>query len=72
MICRDRRTTRRGPLFGRIGDCVTPAGGSIGPGGGFPTGATFVAVADMDLDGRDDVVVSNTAVNNIAVLINSN
>jgi hypothetical protein len=42
------------------------------PGGGFPTGATFVAVADMDLDGRDDVVVSNTDVNNIAVLINSN
>lgn len=43
------------------------------PGASSPgPGPTFVAVADMDADGSDDIVVSNTQSDTIAVLINKN
>jgi hypothetical protein len=52
---------------------TTPVFFDTHPGATAPDpGPTFVAVADMDGDRRDDLVVSNTGSDTIAVLINLN
>lgn len=63
---------RNNPLDAEHGTFVLAAWFDTEPGAGSGVGCSFVAVADMDGDHSDDVIVSNTLTSKVAVLINKN